>query len=69
MSDDNENWARGYFAGYDRKNKVIYTFPLGATSWTNEDMGRVEWRYVKLAEGQNDGHRKSGVKSKITNDL
>ncbi len=50
VSDDNGNWVRGYFAGYDRRNKVIYTFPLGATSWTNEDMGRIEWRYVKLAE-------------------
>lgn len=50
VSDDNENWDRGYFAGYDKKNEVIYAFPLGATSWTNEDMGRVEWRYVKLAE-------------------
>ena len=50
VSDDNENWDRGYFAGYDRRNKVIYAFPLGATSWTNEDMGRTEWRYVKLAE-------------------
>lgn len=52
VSDDNGNWVRGYFAGYDRRNKVIYTFTLGATSWTNEDMGRTEWRYGKLAEDE-----------------
>lgn len=54
VSDDNENWNRGYFAGYNRQNKVIYTFRYGATSWTNkwtnENMGRTEWRYAKLAE-------------------
>lgn len=48
VSDDNGNWVRSYFAGYDRENKVIYTFPLGATSWTNDGMGRIEWKYVKL---------------------
>lgn len=52
VSDDNGNWVRSYFAGYDRKNKVIYIFPLGATSWTNEDMGRIGWRYAKLAEDE-----------------
>lgn len=50
VSDDNENWVRGYFAGYNRQNKVIYTFQYGATSWTNKNMGRTEWRYAKLAE-------------------
>lgn len=54
VSEDSENWVRVYFAGYNRQNKVIYTFQYGATSWTkkwtNENMGRTEWRYVKLAE-------------------
>lgn len=50
VSDDSKDWVRGYFAGYDRRNRIIYTFQYGATSWTNENIGRIEWRYVKLAE-------------------
>lgn len=46
VSDDNGNWVRGYFAGYDRRNKVIYTFTLGATSWANRSTRA--WKHVKL---------------------
>nr|DAM49396.1 MAG TPA: hypothetical protein [Caudoviricetes sp.] len=29
---------------------TAYIFKLGATSWTNDDVDRSTWRYVKLAE-------------------
>lgn len=49
VSDDNENWYRRHFAYY--RDKRIWVFRSGLTSWTINDLSEVSgWKYGKLLE-------------------
>lgn len=49
VSDDNENWRKRHFAYY--RDKRIWVFNNGLTSWTINDLSEVSgWKYGKLAE-------------------
>ena len=51
VSDDNETWCKRHFAGY--RDKCIWTFNNGTTSWTVNDLAEANsWKYVKLAEDE-----------------
>lgn len=53
VSDDNENWCKRHFAYY--RDKRIWVFNNGLTSWTINDLSEVSgWKYGKLLEGEND---------------
>ena len=50
---DNEEWNKRYFAGYG--DGYIYAWSNGCTSWTAYDNSDVtEWKYAKLAEGEEE---------------
>lgn len=50
VSDDNENWYRRHFAYY--RDKRIWVFRSGLTSWTINDLSEVSgWKHGKLLEG------------------
>lgn len=49
VSDDNENWCKRHFAYY--RDKRIWVFNNGLTSWTIKDLSEVtDWVYGKLLE-------------------
>lgn len=49
VSDDNEIWCKRHFAYY--RDKRIWVFNNGLTSWTVNDLSEVSgWKYGKLLE-------------------
>lgn len=42
-----DRWSTRHFAGYDEKNKIVYAWNNGYTSYTS-DGDRSYWRYAKL---------------------
>lgn len=52
VSDNNKSWHQRYFAGFEKiGSKIFYkAFADGATLWSVEDIGTVNWEYCKLAE-------------------
>lgn len=51
VSDDNENWCKRHFAYY--RDKRIWVFNNGLTSWTIKDLSEVtDWGYGKLLEDE-----------------
>lgn len=51
VSDDNENWCKRHFAYY--RDKHIWVFNNGTTSWTINDLSEVScWEYGKLLEDE-----------------
>ena len=47
VSDDEESWVRGYFAGHEGGKVKVFLY--GATSWTGGAV-TIRWDYAKLAE-------------------
>ena len=43
-------WAQRYFAKYE--NGKVYTWLGGATSWSVDSCGVTDWKFAKLAEGE-----------------
>ena len=49
-SQDDE-WLRRHFAKFE--DGVVYTWDDGRTSWSLSSLGKVDWKYAKLAEESN----------------
>ena len=45
-----DEWARRYFAKYE--NGKVYTWLGGATSWSVDSGDITDWKFAKLAEGE-----------------
>ena len=48
-SQDNK-WFRRHFANF--KDGVVYAWDDGQTSWSSLGIGKVDWKYAKLAEDE-----------------
>ena len=53
ISVDNKNWFNRYFAGVNEKGQPT-VFCYGATSWSNEYKEPCHFKYIKLAEVDNE---------------
>lgn len=50
VSQDGNEWHRAYFAEY--KNRSVYAFLNGGTSWNASTIKLKRWKYAKLAESE-----------------
>ena len=44
-------WLHRHFAKFE--DGVVYTWDDGKTSWSLSSLGKVDWKYAKLAEESN----------------